>query len=88
MAYKVPNVKIPVRAILLRRFMFSFQISGSGIASMKRSPRNDRNPLVKPITVKAFFTQWPPLIVLFQKKLTGVHSKVLDVQAPIVQSAV
>lgn len=54
---------------------------------MKRSPRKDKKPFEKPIVVNEFLTQWPSWF-LFQKKETGVHSKVLARKDPTVQRVV
>ena len=54
---------------------------------MKTSPTKDRTPLENDTVLRALGIQWPSWS-LFQKKETGVHSKVLAPKAAIVQRSV
>jgi hypothetical protein len=83
MAYNNPKGKIVLRAILLLRFIWRFQIIGRGMQRIKRSPRKDRKPLQNPMVVSEFLAQCPCWF-LFQKYETGVHSNVLARKDPTV----
>jgi hypothetical protein len=80
-----PSRNIPFSAIFLFVSICSFQIMGIGRERIIRSPTKERTPLVMPIVTRAFGMQCPGCD-LFQKYETGVHCRILEVNAEIAQS--